>query len=149
MQPHEKAPGQRLDRFSPEARVLVTETAEQIARARNSGHVWTDHLVIALAGDSTMEPVFSQLGVDPQKIVTAIDSIDGKGVQQSPYAIYPTPRLEQAIELAEAEAFRLSSPEVTIVHLLLGVLREGESISAGVLESLGITLEKARAIATN
>ncbi|MBV9614698.1 MAG: hypothetical protein JO031_04475, partial [Ktedonobacteraceae bacterium] len=29
-------------------------------------------------------------------------------------------------------------------HLLLGLLREGEGIGAGVLEKLGVTLEKAR-----
>ena len=30
-------------------------------------------------------------------------------------------------------------------HLLIGLLREGEGVAAGVLESLGVTLEKVRA----
>ena len=149
MQPRERTPGHRFDRFNPEARALVTETAEEMARARNYRYIGTDHLVIALANDPTMEPVFSQLGVAPQEIVTALDLIDGKCEEQSPDAIFPTPRLIRVIELAEEETLRTSSPEVTTAHLLLGVVREGQSMGAGVLESLGVTLEKARAVAIN
>ena len=49
------------------------------------------------------------------------------------------------IELAVDEAHRLNSPYIDTEHLLLGLIREGEGIAAGVLESLGVSLEKVRA----
>ena len=43
------------------------------------------------------------------------------------------------------EARRLNHHYIGTEHLLLGLVREGEGIAAGVLESLGVNLEKVRA----
>ena len=48
------------------------------------------------------------------------------------------------IELAAEEARRLGHNYIGTEHLLLGLVREGEGIAAGVLESLGVSLEKVR-----
>ena len=42
------------------------------------------------------------------------------------------------------EAERLSHKHIGTEHLLLGLVREGEGIAAGVLESLGVNLDKVR-----
>src|SRR5262249_180338 len=55
-----------------------------------------------------------------------------------------TPRAKKVIELAVDEARRLSHHYIGTEHLLLGLIREGEGIAVGVLESLGVNLEKAR-----
>jgi ATP-dependent Clp protease ATP-binding subunit ClpC len=49
------------------------------------------------------------------------------------------------IQLAVDEARRLGHHYIGTEHLLLGLVREGEGIAAGVLESLGVRLERARA----
>ena len=56
-----------------------------------------------------------------------------------------TPRAKKVIELAVEEARRLNHNYIGTEHLLLGLVREGEGIAAGVLESLGVNLEKVRA----
>ena len=56
-----------------------------------------------------------------------------------------TPRAKRVIELAVEEARRLGHNYIGTEHLLLGLVREGEGIAAGVLESLGVNLEKVRA----
>jgi ATP-dependent Clp protease ATP-binding subunit ClpC len=48
------------------------------------------------------------------------------------------------IELAVDEARRLNHHYIGTEHLLLGLVREGEDIAAGVLKSLGVNLEKVR-----
>ncbi len=48
------------------------------------------------------------------------------------------------IELAIDEARRLGHNYIGTEHLLLGLVREGEGIAAGVLESLGVNLDKVR-----
>ena len=55
-----------------------------------------------------------------------------------------TPRAKKVIELAVDEARRLGHNYIGTEHLLLGLVREGEGIAAGVLESLGVNLEKVR-----
>ncbi len=48
------------------------------------------------------------------------------------------------IELAVEEARRLGHHYIGTEHLLLGLIREGEGIAAGVLESLGVNLKEVR-----
>jgi ATP-dependent Clp protease ATP-binding subunit ClpA len=48
------------------------------------------------------------------------------------------------IELAMDEARRLNHEYVGTEHLLLGLLREGSGIGAGVLEDMGVNLKRAR-----
>ena len=56
-----------------------------------------------------------------------------------------TERAREVVVLAQDEARRLKHNYIGTEHLLLGVLREEEGIGARVLESLGVTLEEARA----
>jgi ATP-dependent Clp protease ATP-binding subunit ClpC len=59
-----------------------------------------------------------------------------------------TPRAKKVIELAVDEARRLNHHYIGTEHVLLGLVREGEGIAAGVLESLGVNLERVRAETT-
>ncbi|TMB72812.1 MAG: ATP-dependent Clp protease ATP-binding subunit, partial [Chloroflexi bacterium] len=62
----------------------------------------------------------------------------------SPSEITLSPRTKKVIELAIDEARKLGHSHVGTEHLLLGLVREGEGIASGVLESLGVSLEKVR-----
>ena len=55
-----------------------------------------------------------------------------------------TPRAKRVIELAIDEARRLGHNYIGTEHLLLGLAREGEGIAAGVLQSLGLDLDRIR-----
>jgi len=55
-----------------------------------------------------------------------------------------TERARRAIVLAQEEAQRLGNNYIGTEHLLLGILSEGESVAAKVLESLDISLKRVR-----
>src|SRR6266567_3094090 len=55
-----------------------------------------------------------------------------------------TERARKVLHLAQEEAQRLKHNYLGTEHLLLGLVREGQGIGAGVLESLGVSLEKVR-----
>lgn len=55
-----------------------------------------------------------------------------------------TERARRSIVLAQEEAQRLGNNYIGTEHLLLGIISEGESVAAKVLENLGISLEKVR-----
>jgi ATP-dependent Clp protease ATP-binding subunit ClpA len=88
--------------------------------------------------------VLSNLGVELTKVRSAVEFIIGRGERQVFGEIGLTPRAKKVIELARDEARRLGHHHVGTEHLLLGLIREGEGIAAGTLESLGVSLEKVR-----
>ncbi|WP_112428327.1 Clp protease N-terminal domain-containing protein [Thermogemmatispora tikiterensis] len=55
-----------------------------------------------------------------------------------------TPRAKQVFTLAKEEAQRLKVGRIGTEHLLLGLLRDGDNLGAGMLEMLGIDLAEAR-----
>src|SRR5918912_296858 len=55
-----------------------------------------------------------------------------------------TERARKVLQLAQEEAQRFNHHYIGTEHLLLGLVREGEGIAAGVLESLGVSLDKVR-----
>jgi ATP-dependent Clp protease ATP-binding subunit ClpA len=55
-----------------------------------------------------------------------------------------TDRARRAVVLAQEEARELGQSYIGTEHLLLGILRDGSSVAASALTSLGITLEAAR-----
>ncbi|MDQ7823744.1 MAG: ATP-dependent Clp protease ATP-binding subunit [Candidatus Eremiobacteraeota bacterium] len=55
-----------------------------------------------------------------------------------------TERARRSIVLAQEEAQRLGNNYIGTEHLLLGIISEGESVAAKVLENLGISLQKVR-----
>src|SRR5699024_11785127 len=64
---------------------------------------------------------------------------------ESPKKLLPySPRARQIIAYATDEARRMQAPLVGTEHILLGLLRDDEIISSKILESLDISLQKAR-----
>src|SRR5436853_4205332 len=55
-----------------------------------------------------------------------------------------TERARKVLQLAQEEAQRLNHNYIGTEHLLLGLVREGEGIAAGVLERLVVSLDKVR-----
>jgi ATP-dependent Clp protease ATP-binding subunit ClpC len=78
------------------------------------------------------------------KVRASVEFIIGRGEKPSAGETGLTPRARRVIELAIDEARYLGHSYIGTEHLLLGLLREGEGIAAGVLDSFGITLDRAR-----
>src|SRR5689334_8890729 len=135
----------RFDKFTERAKkVLVLSQTE--AKRFNHNYIGTEHLLLGLAaeGEGIAAKVLSNLGVELNKVRSAVEFIIGRGDRMVIGDISLTPRAKKVIELAVEEARRLNHNYIGTEHLLLGLVREGEGIAAGVLESLGVNLEKVR-----
>ncbi len=96
-------------------------------------------------GESVAARVLDSLGVELSKVRTAVEFIIGTGdAPTTPSEITLSPRTKKVIELAIDEARRMGHSHVGSEHLLLGLVREGQGIASGVIESLGVTLTKVR-----
>src|SRR5690606_41274195 len=95
-------------------------------------------------GDGGAAGGLSNMGVQLPKVRSAVEFSIGRGDSMIVGEIGLTPRAKKVIELAVDEARRLNHHYIGTEHLLLGLVREGEGIAAGVPESLGVNLEKVR-----
>ncbi|MCI0817901.1 MAG: ATP-dependent Clp protease ATP-binding subunit [Chloroflexi bacterium] len=139
----------RFDKFTERARRVLTLAQEEALRF-NHNYIGTEHLLLGLVreGDGVAAKVLANLGVELNKVRSAVEFIIGRGDRAVMGEIGLTPRAKKVIELAVDEARRLGHHYIGTEHLLLGLVREGEGIAAGVLESLGVSLDKVRAEVT-
>jgi ATP-dependent Clp protease ATP-binding subunit ClpA len=124
----------------------VLEFSQEEAARLKHGAVGTEHLLLGLTRDSecVAAKVLSSLGVELKEVRSAVEFIVGRGESGRDGEIRLDPAAKRVIELSVDEARRLGHHYIGTEHLLLGLIREDEGIAAGVLESLGVTLEKVR-----
>jgi len=136
----------RFEKFSERARRILT-LAQEEARHLNHSFIGTEHILLGLVREEegVAAKVLISLGVSLSKVRSAVEFIIGHGEKSGSGEIGLTPRAKKVIELAIDEARHLGHNYIGTEHILLGLLREKEGVAAGVLDSLGITLERARA----
>ena len=138
--------GSRFEKFSERAR-RVLSLAQEEAQRFNHNYIGTEHILLGLVRETegVAARVLSSLSVDLTKVRSAVEFIIGRGEKPAQGEIGLTPRAKKVVELAVDEARRMNHTYIGTEHLLIGLLREGEGVAAGVLESLGVTLDKVRA----
>jgi len=136
----------RFDKFTERARKVLS-LAQEEAQCLKHNYIGTEHLLLGLVreGEGVAAKVLNNLGVDLKEARNTVGAIIGRGGRVVRGEIGLTPRAKKVIELAVDEARRLNHHYIGTEHLLLGLVREGEGIAAGVLESLGVDLKKVRA----
>jgi ATP-dependent Clp protease ATP-binding subunit ClpC len=136
----------RFGKFTERARHVLRLAQEEAQRFQHN-YIGTEHLLLGLVreGDSVAAQVLTSLGVDLEKVRKAVEDIIGRGDSIGRGGIGLTPRAKKVIELAVDEARRLNHHYIGTEHILLGLIREGNGIGAGVLESFGLNLQGVRA----
>ena len=135
----------RFDRFTGRARKVLSLAQEEAQRFQHN-YIGTEHLLLGLVreGEGVAAKVLSNLGVELNKVRSAVEFMIGRGDRIVLGEIGLTPRAKKVIELAMDEAHRLNHRYIGTEHLLLGLVREGEGVAAHALHSLGVDLEKVR-----
>ncbi|MDI9482489.1 MAG: ATP-dependent Clp protease ATP-binding subunit [Bacillota bacterium] len=117
--------------------------AKECSLALGHNYIGTEHLLWGLVKEGTgiAAGVLMTSGVTEQKVMDTILSIVGKGEGNQPVVGY-TPRTKRVMELSYAETRRMGQNYIGTEHLLLGILREGESIAVRILLEMGIDISK-------
>ncbi|HEX5504890.1 MAG TPA: Clp protease N-terminal domain-containing protein [Thermomicrobiales bacterium] len=135
----------RFDKFTERAR-RVLALAQQESQRFNHNYIGTEHLLLGLLreGDGLAAQVLSRLDVQLTEVRSAVEVVIGRGERPVTGEVGMTPRAKKVLELAVDEAHGLDHHYIGTEHLLLGLMREGEGIAAGVLTTIGITLAQVR-----
>ena len=135
-----------FDRFNDRAKRVLALAQDEAIRF-NHNYIGVEHLLLGLVreGEGVAARVLDSLGIDLSKARSSVEVMIGRGKETtSPSEITLSPRTKKVIELAVDESRKLGHSHVGTEHLLLGIVREGQSVGAGVLESMGVSLEQVR-----
>jgi ATP-dependent Clp protease ATP-binding subunit ClpC len=135
-----------FERFSDRARRLVVQAQEE-ARRLNHSFIGPEHLLLALVeGDGTGPQALQALGVSLESVRHQIVERTGTGAAPaSPGHIPFKGAAKKVLELSLREALSLGHNYIGTEHILLGLLREGESDADSVVHLLGVDIAQVRA----
>ncbi len=133
------------DQLTKQARHVLTLSQEEAQRFQHN-YIGTEHLLLGLIheGESAATEVLNHLGIEVDQVRHDVETIIGHGGRTVIGEAALTPRAKKVIEFAVDEARRLNHRFIGTEHLLLGLIREGEGIAAGVLKNLGLQLVQVR-----
>ena len=126
----------------------VLSMARQEANRLQHDYVGTEHILLGLIreGEGVAAHVLGNLSVDLDRIHERVEESVRKGKATIALGELPyTSPAKKVLEFAMAEARELNHSYVGTEHLLLGLLRESKGIAAQVLNSLGVSIDEARA----
>ncbi|MDP7035245.1 MAG: ATP-dependent Clp protease ATP-binding subunit [Planctomycetota bacterium] len=135
-----------FDRFTDRARKVMT-LARQEAQRFNHEYIGTEHILLGLVqeGSGVAANVLKNMGVELRKIRLEVEKMVQSGSNMVQMGQLPfTPRAKKVLEFALEEATNLGHNYIGTEHLLLGLLRENESVAAQVLINLDLKLEEVR-----
>jgi hypothetical protein len=132
-----------MEKLTEEARRVLSRAEEEALGFRH-GAVGTEFVLLALLqGETAAARVLHRLGVEDYRIRGGIALILGQGTE-TPSEAALVPRVRVVLEYAAEEAQGLGQSRVGPEHILLGLVREGHGIAAGMLETVNVPLERVR-----
>ena len=121
------------------------ELAQDLAMELGHDYIGTEHILYGISSEGTGigSKVLENQEVNSETIRQEIIEIVGEGDPiDDPDRLGFTPRSKKVIENAFMEARKLGSEYIGTEHILVGILREGDSVAARILLDMGINLQK-------
>ena len=130
--------------YTPNAERAL-EGAVAAARQFNHSYVGTEHILCSILAIPTCEAYrrFERLHIEPEELRLQLESMIGRGEAVRIIGDIPlTARTKKILELAKIEANHLNCEQVGTEHMVLAMLREGESVGAQILYGHNLDPEK-------
>ncbi|MEE1014049.1 MAG: Clp protease N-terminal domain-containing protein, partial [Clostridia bacterium] len=127
------------DRLTERAREAISLAAES-ALELGQNYVGTEHLLVGLIreGEGVAGKILEGNGLTDDKVIDKIATLVGTGEPIPSGQPEATPRTKRVFEHSYIEARRLGHNYIGTEHLLIAMLREGESLAVRILVELGV-----------
>lgn len=118
--------------------------SQEIAAELGHNYVGTEHLLCGLLreGSGLAYKVLTDQGVTEEKVIELIEELIGRDTPLDDLPEGFTPRTKRVFELSFLEAKRLNNNYIGTEHLLLGIMKEGDSIASRIIVELGVDIQK-------
>jgi ATP-dependent Clp protease ATP-binding subunit ClpC len=137
-----------FERFTERAKRILS-LAQEEARRLGHDYIGSEHILLGLLreGEGMACEVLTQLGYNLENIKVEVEKQIPKGTGVPTIGNAPfTPHAKRVLEMAVDEARGLNHNYVGTEHLLLGLIREGESVGSRILLNMGLDLKKTRSM---
>ena len=117
------------------------EYAQDLAMELGHNYIGTEHILYGLISEGTgvASKVLENQGLSAEKIKESIEEIVGVGDEiEDSNQITFTPRSKRVIENAFLEARRTGTEYIGTEHILIGIMKEGDSVATRILLEEGI-----------
>lgn len=130
-----------FERFTAPARQMVA-FAQDEARLLEHNYIGSEHLLLGLllSEEGVAADVLTDLGITLERVRDAV-RIGGASTELTSDPLRFTPRAKKTLELATRETLAFRDGYITTAHILLALLRVGESRAARILFDLGADAE--------
>ena len=120
------------------------EISKDIAIELGHSYIGTEHLLYGLMkeGEGIANKILENQNVTTDAILLKIEELIGTGEIISNQTVGFTPRTKRVIENAFIEARKLGSDYIGTEHLLIGIMKEADSIAVRILLDLKANLQK-------
>jgi ATP-dependent Clp protease ATP-binding subunit ClpC len=135
-----------FERFTDRARRVVVQ-AQKEAKALDHNYIGSEHLLLGLTHESiggVAAETLESLGIGLDTVRQRVEEVIGPGSQAPSGHIPFTPEAKKALELSLRESVQLRHQYIGTEHILLALIREGDSVAGRVLAELGADLDGAR-----
>ena len=128
--------------FTSRAKKAI-EIANDVAMELGHRYIGTEHLLYGLAkeGSGVASKVLENQEITPENIIDIIIELVGRD-EPIDETLGFTPRTKRVIENAFIEARKLGYNYIGTEHILIGLLREGDSVAARLLIELNVNIPK-------
>ena len=138
-------PAPTLERFTERARRAVDAAAVAASELRHN-FVGTEHLLLGLFAqpEGLAARALAEVGVDRAAVEAKVLEVVPRGGEPMLDNPLYTPRASLALQGALEEALRLGHNYIGTEHILLGLMRDRDALSARALKELGVSVESVR-----
>lgn len=130
--------------FTERARIAISE-AHNTACALGHRYIGSEHIVAGLVkeGSGVAAKVLEKADITEEKVIEKITELTGSNDALDEETELPlTPRTKRILQLSAMEARQMGHNYIGTEHLLMAILRDGESVGVRVLVSLGLNVRQ-------
>ena len=119
------------------------EIANELALELGHSYIGTEHILYGLACEENgvASKVLGNQGITPEDILDKIEELLGAQVKENFSVLGFTPRTKKILENSYLEAKKLASNFIGTEHLLIGIMKENDSLAIRILNDLDVEAE--------
>ena len=121
----------------------VLNIANDLAQDMGHNYLGTEHILYGLVIESSgvASKVLENQGVTSELVLERIENLIGSCDEPISQILGFTPRSKRILENAFSEAKKLGSDFIGTEHILIGIMKEGDSIAVRIILDLGVRIE--------
>lgn len=130
-----------FSKFSEESQKILLIAKKEMSQLKHP-YVGSEHLLLAILQnkDSDVCHKLNEYGINYETFKNEVIKVIGKGTISNNWFLY-TPLLKRIIENATIDARENKDKEITVLHLFLAMLEEGDGVAIRILMGMNIDID--------